>query len=290
MSKEFDSGLAKTLAALLKAADENGIKTTVTITRRSEEVLNFRIPDFVKNSKDFNRTLIDLELLPSRIFSNNKTNRNVKKNSRAYIVYITNNNIDKLSTVELKKLLNSLDQDSKNISDVAPFIWNVFRTWNNLHKNLRTHHSLSEDMVRGYLKQRQTYSHREILDMVETYGKWAKAYFDMVEANEFKPCWFPSTNLKNLLLSNKLFPNHLEGGWKQLVRDKQIPDDYAGVEQESSYAKLKKEKSPEEEHNKRILYWAHQSIDYGENVIQQDILEQYGDEIRAKVKELQNAA
>lgn len=289
MSKQFDIDSAKVVAAVLKMVEDSEAHVLIKTTKRAEEVLVLQIPDFMQKSNDFQRTLLDLDVLPSRVFANNKNHRNSKKNCRSYIVYITNNKISSLSMKELKALLNSLDQNSKNISDVAPFIYNLFLNWNQMTRNLRTHRELTEDMVRGYLKALKNYSHREILDMVLDYGRWADAHFAMIEAGEFKPVWFPRLSLSGLLLSNKMFQNHLEGGWKQIVKDKGIPEDYVEMEPESNIVETPEDLK--EKHDKRVRYIADEILKYGEpGLPQQQYYNKHKAEVDAKVEELRNAS
>lgn len=291
MSKTFGQSAAELLAAI-NNADTNQLVEYRT-TSKDIDIITITIPEKLENSSDFNKTFVDLEQFPSRLFSSSKVKRKRVKNWNSYIVYIDKQGLSTYTKEELSTLLNSLDQNSVKVEDVAPFIYNLSKTWLESETNLRKHRSITPDMVRGYIKQRQNYTHRELLDMVLTYIKWAQAFQRAVDdTGDDKPFWFPRVNFQALLLTNKIFANHLEGGWKQLVQDKRIPAEYTGEVEESVYSKLSPdaELSDEEKHDKRILYWANDMMQHGEHVIQPDILEKYGDEIRAKVKELQNAA
>ena len=289
MSKSFGQQAAEVIAAAIKANSENRVNLIIRTTGRGEEVVTLKIPQMLEKSQDFHKTLLDLGVLPSVVFSNNQNQRKTRKSKLAYIVFIENNNITNMSNKDLRNLLNTLDLESKNISDVAPFIWNAFVTWNNLHDHIRSHRKLTEDMVGGYLKQLQTYSHREILDMIETYGKWASAYYAMVDAEELRPIWFHNSTFSALLRSNKMFANHLEGGWKQLIRDKQIPDDYivkVKTEKDVKEAEAEKQKTLDGV----IRAMAQDFIEHGQFFHRQHLYEQpdIKREVDKKIAELKN--
>jgi hypothetical protein len=285
MAKSFGKAAAEILAAIESA--DTAANVDYRITEKADEKITVTIPVFLEKSDDFIRTFLDLGHFPSGVFKTKKSKRKSLKNQLAYISYISNQGIDTYNKEELRDLLNSLDQDSTKIRDVAPFIYNALQTWNDLHPKVRTTRKLNEKIVAGYLKQRANYSHREILDMVETYGKWAVAYYAMIEAGEFKPIWFHPTSLQGLLTSNKMFPNHLEGGWKQLVIDKQIPDDYA--------TPIKVDTGPTEEqrleHRQKLKkYIANDLIVYGTAANNELFYQENKEEIDAMVEELKNAS
>lgn len=244
MSKDFEIEAARILAAAKKVDLNNYIE--IKTSQKLDNIIKITIPENLEKSIDFNQTLIDLGLPPSGTMKSGKKIRKNSKNSSTYIYFI-NNNLQEYSIEELNKHLETLEVGSKKVSDVAPFIYKAFLIWNSLPGNLRKHRQITEPIVRGYLKQRQFYSHDQIYSMLETYGKWAKAYQDAMDNNEDPHIfWFHLSNLSQLLLSNRMFVNHLEEGWKQLIIDKKIPKQYSGVaaaKEESDRKKLHEDRA-----------------------------------------------
>lgn len=286
MPKTFGKTAAEILAAL-EDADKLGA-VNYRVTEKPDEKITVTLPAFLENSPDFIKTFVDLGHLPSVIFKSTKIKRKSQRNKLAYISYISNQGLETYNKEELSTLLNSLDQDSTKIADVAPFIYNALRVWNEVHPKVRSTRKVNEKIVAGYLKQRANYTHREILDMIETYGKWATAYYAMTEAEEFKPIWFHPTSLQGLLTSNKLFPNHLEGGWKQLISDKQIPADYAQPERNKPKEPTADEKKAKLDNYHR--YIAADVIKYGHAANNQMYYEKHRDIIDPIIEELKNAS
>jgi hypothetical protein len=227
MADQFDLEAAKLLGAIDKA-DSSKI-THFQLSKSKIPIVKILIPANLENSEDFNRTLLDLGVLPSRIFSQKRISRFGRHKSDAIVLYI-DNNIKEYTIEELEKIISKLDPESNKTSDVAPFIYRIFKYWNEL-PGLRTHRNLTKEMVDGYLKQREIYSHTDIYAMIKIYGKWAKSYKLAMEAEENpRIFWFHETNLEALLKSNKLFKNHLSVGYADLVRAKKIPREYADFE------------------------------------------------------------
>ncbi len=156
---------------------------------------------------------------------------NKKKKSKtgktSSIVYILSNSISYIDSdfsdcVEFAKI------PVRDLTDeqAARLFEEIYFTWKSLGGNLRTPRRCTDKMVRGYFKQRENYSHAEIVEGLKTYGLWADAKQRAIKAGDLDSFWFHSWKLEAFLISNKSM-SHVDGGWEDLKREKNIPEQFS---------------------------------------------------------------
>lgn len=167
---------------------------------------------------------------------------------------------------------------------LARLIEHIYTTWNELPGDLRRPRKLSDKHIRGYIKLRDTYEHDEIIAGLVTYGKWAGAYAQAMDNDEDpKIFWFYRWDLDKFMVSNKAM-SHVDSGWKDVVKSKQIPSEYAKDRENTMTAKAVDRKAKWiDDYTDRVLR--------GENVESDaHIAESYEDEIAAVLERKRNAA
>lgn len=228
MENEIIDKFAELIVAIDKADTEK--ICIFKTTPRDMEAIQIAIPENLINNERFNRKILELGMIPSRLTSRKKDTYKNQKSSKTIYTYLVE--IVELDIVTLDEQCKSLnEQELKKLSakQIAFLILQVYRLWNTLPGGLKTHRRPSQGMVKGYLKQRETYTHIEILKALKVYGKWAEARRLAIKDGEIDSFWFHRWDLDSLLISNKAM-NHIGDGWKELTKSKGIPEEYAGIE------------------------------------------------------------
>lgn len=272
------------LVAAIDTADTDKLVMFKT-TPRDLDAIVVSIPEKLVNDSGFNRKILELGVIPSRLTSSKKSN-NKNLNSSRYIY----SSISSLETVDIQELEDAVNEFTDKLlkeltaKQIAGLVLLVYRHWLKLPGGLKTHRSVNEKMVRGYLKQREQYTHDEIINALTVYGKWAQAKEKALKDGDIDSFWFHRWDLDQLLISNKSM-NHLDGGWWELIKSKGIPSEYAGQTE-----KPKDEPSAKEQKERRaqmFTYIANDIIKYGTpGAAQTQIYRDHQVEIDALVEKL----
>lgn len=228
MDKEEAANIAKLLVAI-DAADPN---QTVVFKKTNRRVENLEVclPALWEKDQELNRKILELGSYPSRYFGSEKSNKKTKLKIQHILVYLSNIESIDIKDLETKVREFTAAEHTHTAAEWAHLVLHVYRTWNKLPGDLKQHRKVTVDMVKGYMKQRQSYRHHEIIEALITYGKWAEAYrLAMAAEEDEKIFWFHRWDLDSLLRSNKAM-NHVGDGWFELVKAKRIPMDYAKKE------------------------------------------------------------
>lgn len=270
---------AEYMARLLLAIESADPDQTITFKTTMKDTQNVQvlIPASWQKDLEFNRKILELGSFPSRWFTSEKAQTKNKRKFKHIIVYI-----DTISTLDIVDLEKKVKEFTSHEHTHSPLEWahlvlHVFRTWNTLPGELKQHRKITEDIVKGYMKQRENYRHGEIIEALQTYGKWAEAKMLSVRDGEIDAFWFHRWDLDSLLRSNKSM-NHIADGWPELVRAKGIPSDYSR-HREVSPADL-------EAKNRRVEMVAQKIVKDEDIDSIKFIYDEYKTEIDARVEEL----
>lgn len=225
MEKEIIEKFAKLIAAI-DAADTDKL-IVYKPSKRDVEAIQIMIPEKLINDEEFNRKILELGVIPSRLTASKISNKKNQKTSEHIYTIIIYDLLD-LDIQALDEQCQEFSEQS--LKELAPkqialLVLQMFRFWNTLPGGLKTHRRLTPSMVKGYLKQRETFTHHELMQSLVVYGKWAEAKRKAIADGDIDSFWFHRWDLDSLLASNKAM-NHIGDGWRELVKAKGIPEDY----------------------------------------------------------------
>lgn len=228
------------LALLLNNPDlEEHIQFVTSNQQNTPIVISFRnklLPGEEESFLDTIRGLsLDFPKIKNKLTDRLIANANIRKKSlgrslaSTRLIVTTISKADKINE-DFTDLAAFKDKKIRNIEEqhLARLLEQVFITWNNLPASLRKPREINEKHIRGYVKLRDSYSHDEIIEALTTYGRWAEAYDKALANHEPKAFWFYTWSLDKFMISDKSM-NNVDGGWRELVKSKMIPEEYAGV-------------------------------------------------------------
>lgn len=292
---ENEKKVLTALAALLNPELSEHIQFTNDAKQNAPIRISFRDKLLPGEEETFSQTIRGLALdfepiksaLTDRLLADYGTSKKSigKKLSSARLVITAINVGDDINT-NFSDLAAYQEETIRKLTEhqLARLLEHVYHTWNKLGGDLRRPRRISDKHVRGYIKLRDTYSHQEIIKALQTYGKWAEAHKKAIANNEdIKIFWFYRWDLDKFLSSNNAM-SHVDGGWKDVVRTKQIPSEYAKLDEEHQDAKTKSRKAQWiDDYTDRVLR--------GENVsADAHIAESYEDAIAKVLERKRNAS
>ena len=292
---ENEKKVLTALAALLDPELSEHIQFTNDAKQNAPIRISFRDKLLPGEEETFSQTIRGLALdfepiksaLTDRLLADYGTSKKSigKKLSSARLIVTAINGSEDIDT-NFSDLAAYQEEKLQKLTEhqLARLLEHIYHTWNNLGGDLRRPRKITDKHVRGYIKLRGSYSHVEIIKAMETYGKWAEAY-KRAMANEEDPkiFWFYRWDLDKFMTSNNAM-SHVDGGWKDVVRSKQIPSEYVKMGDEKQDAKTKDRKAKWiDDYTDRVIR--------GENVAADaHIAEEYADEIAEVLERKRNAS